>query len=160
MVAPLVLGVAVLWPADVTSAGEAAGDPAQGEALFQANCAMCHGNDATGMMGMHPALRGAVDRLTVEGVEVTIRNGRDTRPPMPAFGDRLDDDAIADLVAYLETLPPGPRNFGPERADGPMGGGVIGGMMDGVMGVAWIGSVVLVGALAGVAGYLLGQRRR
>lgn len=101
--APLVVGVAVLWPADVISAGEAAGDPAQGEALFQANCAMCHGNDATGMMGMHPALRGAVDRLTAEGVEVTIRNGRDTRPPMPAFGDRLDDEAIADLVAYLET---------------------------------------------------------
>ena len=160
VLAPLVLGLAVLRPAEVTSAGAATGDPAQGEALFQANCAMCHGDDASGMMGMHPALRGAVDRLTVEGVEVTIRSGRDTRPPMPAFGDRLDDDAIADLVAYLETLPPGPRNFGPEPPGGARGDGGVGGMMGGAMSVAWITSVVLVGALAGVCGYLLGQRRR
>lgn len=163
LLAPLLLSVAVLWTADVTSAGEAAGDPAQGEALFQANCAMCHGKDASGMMGMHPALRGAVDRLTVEGVEVTIRNGRDTRPPMPAFGDQLDDDAIADLVAYLQTLPAGPRNFGPDRsdlADRPMGSEGTGSMMRRAMGKAWIVSVVLIAALAGAVGYLLGQRRR
>lgn len=160
VLAPLVVGVAMLWPAELTLAGAPAGDPSEGEALFEANCAMCHGGDATGMMGMHPALRGAVDRLTVEGVEVTIRNGRDTRPPMPAFGDRLGDDDIADLVAYLETLPPGPRNFGPESADGPMGGGGMSGMMGGGMGLAWIASILLVGALAGVSGYLLAQRRR
>lgn len=142
MLAPLVLSVAMLWPAELRLAGAPAGDASQGEALFEANCAMCHGNDATGMMGMHPALRGAVERLTVEGVEVTIRNGRDTRPPMPAFGDRLGDDDIAHLVAYLETLPPGPRNFGPEGTDGRMGEGGMGGMMDGGMNMSggmWIG---------------------
>lgn len=140
------------------SAVAADGDAAEGESLFQANCAMCHGADATGMMGMHPALRGAVERLTAEGVEVTIRNGRDTRPPMPAFGERLDDNDITDLVAYLETLPAGPRNFGPE-ADGAMGDGGMGGMMGGGMIAVGVVAVVLVGVLGAAAGYVLGRWR-
>lgn len=43
---------------------------------------------------------------------------------MPAFGDQLGDDDITDLIAYLDTLPAGPRNFGPEMMDrdGMMGG--------------------------------------
>lgn len=86
---------------------------------------MCHGNDAGGMMGMHPSLRGAVDRLSLEGVEVAIRNGRDTDPPMPAFAGRLSDDEIDAVISYLESLPAGPRNFGPDHRDG--------GMMDGGM---------------------------
>jgi mono/diheme cytochrome c family protein len=90
------------------------GDLDRGQELYAANCAMCHGVDATGMMGMHPALTGVVDRLTLEGVEVAIRNGRNTQPPMPAFGDQLTEEDMADLIAYLESLPPGPRHFGPE----------------------------------------------
>lgn len=104
------------------------GDVAAGRGLFEANCAMCHGGDASGMMGMHPSLRGAVARLSREGVEVTIRQGRATTPPMPAFGDRLDEEQIADLVAYIASLPEGPRNFGPGQ---PMMGR---GMMDRVEG--------------------------
>jgi putative membrane protein len=97
---------------------------------------MCHGNDASGMMGMHPSLRGAVDRLTREGVEVTIRNGRDTTPPMPAFDGRLTDPEVEQVVTYLDTLPPGPRNFGPDSQ---------GGMMDGTMsGWMWLVPVLIV----------------
>ena len=29
------------------------GDPTVGREVFEANCAMCHGQDASGMMGMH-----------------------------------------------------------------------------------------------------------
>jgi mono/diheme cytochrome c family protein len=108
------------------SATQPTGDPDAGREVYAASCAMCHGADASGMMGMHPALRGAVQRLTAEGVEVTIRNGRRTTPPMPAFGDRLADDEIGDIIAYLDTLPPGPRNFGPEMMD-----------RDGMMGRGW-----------------------
>lgn len=121
----------------------------RGRDVFEADCAMCHGQDASGMMGMHPSLRGAVERLSFEGVEVTIRNGRDTSPPMPAFEGRLNDQEIADVIAYLDTLPVGPRNFGPDN-DGMMGGG-----MDGMMGgggmwswFAW--SVVFLIALAAI----------
>lgn len=128
------------------------GDPAAGREVFETNCAMCHGQDASGMMGMHPSLRGAVERLSLEGVSVTIRNGRDTDPPMPAFEGRLGDQEIEDVIAFLDTLPEGPRNFGPE------GGGMMGeDMMDGMMGDgmwSWLlwGAVFLVALVAVVIG--------
>jgi cytochrome c553 len=90
-----------------------AGDAEAGQTVFESNCAMCHGADASGMMGMHPSLRGAVQRLSLEGVEVTVRQGRRTTPPMPAFEGRLSDQQINDVIAYIASLPEGPRNFGP-----------------------------------------------
>lgn len=114
------------------------GDPEAGREVFEANCAMCHGQDASGMMGMHPSLRGAVERLTLEGVEVTVRNGRDTMPPMPAFEGRLTDQEIDEVIAYLDTLPVGPRNFGAE-GDDMMD---MDGMMDGGM-WSWLAWIVL-----------------
>jgi mono/diheme cytochrome c family protein len=96
------------------------GDARKGREMFEQNCAMCHGSDASGMMGMHPSLRGAIERLSREGVEVTIRQGRDVQPPMPAFQGRLSDEDISDVIAYLDTLPVGPRNFGPGAGMGDM----------------------------------------
>ncbi len=122
------------------------GDPETGRDVFQVNCAMCHGQDASGMMGMHPSLRGAVERLTVEGVEVTVRNGRDTMPPMPAFESRLTDEEIDDVIAYLDTLPVGPRNFGAED-DGMMD---MDGMMDGGMWSWFVWIVLFLVVLAAV----------
>ncbi|MDP8978494.1 MAG: cytochrome c [Actinomycetota bacterium] len=105
-----------------------------GREVFRANCAMCHGDDAAGMMGVHPSLRGAVERLSLEGVEVTVRQGRDVSPPMPAFADELTEEQIADVVAYIASLPVGPRNFG--RTEEMMGGD--GMMMDGGMSGLWL----------------------
>ena len=82
---------------------------------------MCHRQDAAGMMGMHPSLRGAVERLSREGVEVTIRKGRATQPPMPAFERRLSDQEIADVVAYIASLPPGPATSVPTARAGGAG---------------------------------------
>jgi mono/diheme cytochrome c family protein len=152
-----------------SSLAQTGGDPAQGDVargaeIYQASCAMCHGADATGMMGMHPALTGVVSRLTVEGVEVTIRKGRDTRPPMPAFADRLDDTDIADLLAHLDSLPDGPRNFAHEGDgdDQMMDGQGMDGRMNRMMGggnvALWIVVVILAAALAGVIGYLRASR--
>jgi putative membrane protein len=139
-------GVSLLLP---SPAWAQSGDPESGRDVFEASCAMCHGRDASGMMRMHPSLRGAVERLSVEGVEVTIRNGRDTTPPMPAFEDRLTDEEINDVIAYLDTLPVGPRSFGAED-DGMMDGN---GMMDGGMWswLAWIALFLVVLAAIVVA---------
>lgn len=144
-----VLVVATASPAVAGSSGS----EEAGRGIFEANCAMCHGVDATGMMGMHPSLRGVVDRLTREGVEVTIRNGRDTRPPMPAFEGRLSDGDIADVIAYLESLPSGPRNFG--TGDDDAGGGMMGdgGMMDG--GMMMGGGVMMLMMALLVLGFLV-----
>lgn len=141
--------VAVLTLLASSQALAQTGDPDAGREVFEANCAMCHGQDASGMMGMHPSLRGAVERLTLEGVEVTVRNGRDTMPPMPAFEGRLTDQEIDDVIAYLDTLPVGARNFGAE-GDGMMD---MDGMMDGSMWswLAWIVLFLVVLAAAVIA---------
>lgn len=119
----LISAAALLLPAPAIAQS---GDPESGRQVFEGNCAMCHGRDASGMMGMHPSLRGAVERLSREGVEVTVRKGRDTMPPMPSFEDRLSEEEIDDVVTYLDTLPVGPRNFAGEGdmmdMDGMMGG--------------------------------------
>lgn len=138
------------WAADPEELGD-------GRQVFEANCAMCHGNDASGMMGMHPSLRGAVERLSLEGVEVAIRNGRDTNPPMPGFAGRLSDDEIDAVISYLESFPAGPRNFGPDRGDGGMmGGGMMGGSIWPFVAGVLAGLLV---ALVGVGAVWLARRR-
>jgi mono/diheme cytochrome c family protein len=160
------IGVGLVLLTAVPSAGESpAGDGQAGRAVFEANCAMCHGADASGMMGMHPSLRGAVQRLSLEGVEVTIRMGRRTTPPMPAFSGRLSDQQIADVIAYIAALPEGPRNFGPGQGmmgSGPAEGGMaqpqgrtgvgvldllIGALLVGLIGLVAIALIRLVGGL-------------
>lgn len=127
------LGVG-LAPAPTRAADQPTGDAAAGRQVFEANCAMCHGSDARGMMDMHPSLRGTVQRLSRQGVVVTIREGRNTTPPMPGFDDRLTDTQIADVTAYLAELPTEPRNSGPRPGrDRTMGDDSMmdGGMMNG-----------------------------
>lgn len=162
------MGAALLIPS--STAAQEPGDPQQGRQLFEQNCAMCHDSDASGMMGMHPSLRGASERLSREGVEVTIRNGRDVMPPMPAFEGRLSDEEISDVIAYLDTLPVGSRNFGP--GDGMMDG--MGDMMGrsgmgstwfpwllvGVLAIALIGMVIALIARSRAAGSHRSQARR
>ena len=120
LLAIALLGVVSL---PTVAAAQESGDPANGREVFSANCAMCHGRDAAGMMGMHPSLRGALERLSREGVEVAIRHGRRTQPPMPAWEGRLSDSEIDDVIAYIATLPDGPRNFGADGGSGMMTGG-------------------------------------
>lgn len=147
---------ALAVPGSVAVSSAASAEVESGRAVFAANCAMCHGADAGGMMGMHPSLRGAVERLTVEGVEVTIRNGRGTRPPMPAFDDRLDDAEIGQVIAYIDSLPAGPRNFGPESEGGGMMDGMGGGAMSGWM---WLVPVLVLVAIAVGVGALVSSLR-
>lgn len=160
-----VLALAGLSPipagSDALRAGQPAGGVPAGERVFRANCAMCHGPDAAGMMGMHPSLRGAIGRLSREGVEVTIRKGRNTMPPMPPFEGRLSDHEIADVVAYIASLPEGPRNFGPGDGMGGMMGGRERGERDGGIDtwIVWATAIALGAALATVALLLLRQRR-
>ena len=136
------------------AAGQESGDPAKGREVFAANCAMCHGSDAAGMMGMHPSLRGAIERLSREGVEVAIRQGRRTQPPMPAWEDRLSDGAIDDVIAYIATLPDGPRNFGADGGSGMMMGGGDRGMTAPLV----VLLVVLAAAAAGLIAWTATRR--
>jgi mono/diheme cytochrome c family protein len=97
----------------------AAGDPANGKAVFafgNTSCTNCHGLEGQG--GWGPDLAGR--RITYDQAVAAIRN------PiwrMPAFvPSQLSDKEIQDMVAYWNTLPVAPaigkwRNEAP--ADGP-----------------------------------------
>ncbi len=85
---------------------------ADGAGLFAANCAVCHGPRAAGdgpaaasLQPRPPDLRAHHVALHTAGdLFWWITHGR---PPMPAFGDRLDADARWHLVNYLRALAAG-----------------------------------------------------
>ncbi|OKH20785.1 c-type cytochrome [Chroogloeocystis siderophila] len=74
------------------------GDPVQGNAIFQMNCAGCHGWQADGNVG--PSLQGVSKRKSRFGLIHQVISG-DT-PPMPQF--KPSPKEMADLLSYLETL--------------------------------------------------------
>jgi mono/diheme cytochrome c family protein len=74
------------------------GNPAQGSAIFQINCAGCHGWQADGRVG--PSLQGVSKRKSPYSLIHQVISG-DT-PPMPKF--QPSPQEMADLLSYLETL--------------------------------------------------------
>jgi mono/diheme cytochrome c family protein len=74
------------------------GDPVQGHAIFQINCAGCHGWEADGRVG--PSLQGVSKHKSRYDLIHQVISG-DT-PPMPKF--QPSTQTMADLLSYLETL--------------------------------------------------------
>ena len=73
-------------------------DPERGEAIFQINCAGCHGAKGDGNVG--PSLHHISDRKSKLKLIQQVTSG-DT-PPMPKFQPNPQD--MSDLLGYLETL--------------------------------------------------------
>ncbi|KJH69887.1 c-type cytochrome [Aliterella atlantica] len=74
------------------------GDLVQGQAIFQMNCAGCHGLQADGSVG--PSLQGVSKRKSRYGLIHQVTSGE--TPPMPQFQPNVKE--MADLLKYLETL--------------------------------------------------------
>lgn len=118
-VACLVLGVTS--PAAAQSdRGAPVGDPAAGKARWQTeHCSFCHGNNGEG--GFGPDLAGRA--LTLPQF---IKAVREPWGVMPKFGDaKLTDQELANIRAFLGTLPPattlGKPHWGPPPAGAPLG---------------------------------------
>ena len=73
-------------------------NPARGEAIFEINCAGCHGKQGDGHVG--PTLHHVSKHMSELSVIDQITSG-DT-PPMPKF--QPDPQEMADLLGYLEEL--------------------------------------------------------
>jgi cytochrome c oxidase cbb3-type subunit III len=73
---------------------------ARGKPVFEANCAFCHGTDATGGNGGPDLLRSVVVNHDEKGelIAPVIREGRLSKG-MPGFS--LSDTQVLDLVAFL-----------------------------------------------------------
>lgn len=74
------------------------GNVVQGHAIFQMNCAGCHGWLADGRVG--PSLQSVSKRKSRFGLIHQVTSGE--TPPMPQF--RPSPQEMADLLSYLETL--------------------------------------------------------
>ena len=125
-----VVGAAVLVGGGGAERGGSAGDPdiAAGRALYGEYCAACHGanlegqpnwreagpdgtfpappHDATGHT-WHHGDRLLFDYTRLGGQEMLRRMGAgDAKSGMPAFGDRLSDDQIRDILAFIRSTWP------------------------------------------------------
>lgn len=94
-------------PTSVTELPFPVGDPAIGSDIFANTCAVCHGPAANGDPGVAPSLDSPShawehpDRQMREW----IQNGKFGRTVnMPSYGDKLDEQAISDVIAYVRTL--------------------------------------------------------
>ncbi len=85
----------------------------EGEALYQAWCARCHGAARLGGQGpallpenLHRTRRDAARKAIARGLPAT---------QMPAFGDRLDAAEIEALVRYIYSPPATPPHWGEQE---------------------------------------------
>jgi len=74
------------------------GNVEMGHAMFQMNCAGCHGMEANGKVG--PSLLGVSSRRSRIGLIHQVTSG--ATPPMPKF--QASPQEMADLLSYLEKL--------------------------------------------------------
>ena len=74
----------------------AAGVPAKGKEVFAQNCSVCHGEDGGG--GTGPQLRGQHE---YEDADVVVPQVREGGGGMPAFGDQLSEQELADVTSYV-----------------------------------------------------------
>jgi cytochrome c oxidase cbb3-type subunit 2 len=85
-------------------------DAAQGRALYTAYCSSCHGANGEGRTGVYPPLKGSgvvTKADATKHINVVLDGSRGGRAggvlyanPMPAFGNVLNDDNIADIIDY------------------------------------------------------------
>lgn len=102
-------------PAEATTTGDAQ-DIQQGQALFQANCATCHGVSAEGT-DLAPSLIG----VGAASVDFQMATGRmpmaNNSPQAEAKEPQFDAEQISQVAAYVASLGPGPAIPTAEQVD-------------------------------------------
>lgn len=76
----------------------AKGDISNGHAIFEINCAGCHGIEANGNVG--PSLHTVSKRRSKASIIHQVISGE--TPPMPKFQPNTQE--MADLLSYLESI--------------------------------------------------------
>jgi mono/diheme cytochrome c family protein len=97
---------AIVWLAACTIAPAHAQGP--GADTFKTRCAMCHGVDGKANTPAGKAFKAASlrDPMVVNASDdelvVIVKNGKNK---MPSFKDKLTDDQVKAVIAYIRTLP-------------------------------------------------------
>lgn len=107
--APL-LGLAILLHGCGDDDGpRATADPERGAELYGAHCVSCHGGPVGGDISDIPPRHNAEGHTWHHGdcelVDIVLDGlpPREGHPPMPAFGDRLDEQDVHDILAHIRT---------------------------------------------------------
>ena len=85
---------------------QAAPPGADGAAIFTKNCMMCHGADGKGFPALKtPNFTDPKWQSSIKDKEMrqVIENGK-KGTAMPAFGDKLKEEQISALIAYVRSL--------------------------------------------------------
>lgn len=72
--------------------------PEKTGAVYKANCVSCHGSDLQGRMGAQTNLQQVGARMSEPEIAEQIKHGGRS---MPSFEDRLTDEQINALAAWL-----------------------------------------------------------
>lgn len=83
------------------------GDSASGAEIFASTCAVCHGPAGNGDPGVAPGLDSPWHAWEHPDRQIRdwVRDGKfGLRVNMPGYGDKLDEQAISDVIAYVRTL--------------------------------------------------------
>lgn len=70
----------------------------RGQAAYEANCSLCHGDNRQGQPPAIPSLVDINERLSNDEIQKTIRSGKG---PMPSF-ERLGDAEVDAILTYLK----------------------------------------------------------
>jgi cytochrome c553 len=105
----------------ITSIPNVEGDPNRGAALFDQNCAVCHGSNGEGRVGA--ALAKSFSSIRPDLAVKNIIASGVTGSPMPAWsqanGGPLAEQDVDDLTAFVLTLAENPVIFQPETPAEP-----------------------------------------
>ncbi len=119
----LITGIAAVAAPTMAGASAEASeeDLLRGERLFAANCASCHGLDATGQPGVAPSLVG----VGAASVDFQVGTGRmpmqASGPQAPAKPPQFTQDDIDDLAVWVASLGSGPAIPTAEQVDPALG---------------------------------------
>lgn len=89
---------ALLLALALTVARAAEGDSDQGRELYQEMCSTCHGPEMVNSGALSPDLR-KFPKTDFARFKITVMNGKGRA--MPAWAEKLSEDDIANLWAYV-----------------------------------------------------------
>lgn len=116
--------------ADAAIASGKNDDVANGKALFDVNCSSCHGLNAQGIPGRGPSLIGvgaaSVD-FQVSSGRMPAANSEGPQAPRKNPPEWVDEKAIDDLAAYIQSLGGGPTRPTADQVDPAKGDAAKGG---------------------------------